>query len=68
MKAIRYGFLMVSAALAGCASGGSGGAPMDQTYEKGDISPTVFLSTVIARPGGCAPLGAAPWRDPAEQS
>lgn len=59
MKAIRYGFLMMSLALAGCASGFSGGAPMEETYQKGETAPNVFLSTVIVRPGGCAPFGTA---------
>jgi len=59
MKAIRYGFLMVSLALAGCASGYSVAAPFEETYKKGETSPNVFLSTVIVRPDGCAPLGTA---------
>jgi hypothetical protein len=59
MKAIRYGFLMMSLALAGCASGFSVAGPLEETYQKGETSPDVFLSTVIVRPGGCAPVGAA---------
>ena len=69
MKAITTGFLVLSLGLSGCASGLSGGtvtggnvagkAPAQETYRKGEISPNVYLSTVIVRPDGCAPHGTA---------
>ena len=65
MKAIKHGFLVLSLALAGCASGFSGGTPLsggvptEEIYRKGETSPSTFLSTVIVRPEGCAPHGTA---------
>ena len=59
MRAVNYGFLVLSLALVGCASGFSGGTPMEETYRKGETSSNVFLSTVIVRPDGCAPHGTA---------
>ena len=59
MKTIKSGFLVLSLALAGCASSLSGGAPTEETFRKGETSPNVYLSTVIARPDGCAPHGTA---------
>jgi len=60
-SAARSGVLPLLMALlfVGCASGGApAGGPME-IYQKGEISPNVFLSTVIVRPQGCAPFGLA---------
>jgi len=46
---------LLGAMILGCASDG---IPID-IYKKGQTSPNVYLSTVIVRPGGCAPFGAA---------
>jgi len=59
--AARHGLLPLLVALlfVGCVSGAApGGAPM-AIYQRGETSPSVFLSTVIVQPEGCAPLGLA---------
>lgn len=56
-RVARSGMLtpLLGALVVGCVSNG---VPID-IYQKGQTSPNVYLSTVIVRPGGCAPFGAA---------